>query len=337
MRAAGRGMHFAVDGWDPNYGTSFDVEDDVGEAKVRVKVEVERDPAHWSPIAPTAVHLPDATVFVDGVRRIEARIWIDNVDAEPDAEPPTEASAALCASYAAGSVCCCGRGAHLLTSDTKRGLFTTAPHAVDIDTEAARYTAFHTAPNEARGLAATLSGALQGQLTVLELAAALEARGALSAHGIGDQRDLLVIDGPIRGRAELPRALGFIKSHQTAYLAPRLHAMVGMLAAGERTPVFLVGTSWDRYSWYLRLPCLQGQPWAGIARVECAPNILPDQVVELANLSQVVLPRFASAEYKDSRAPQNLYPVAGLEKELRRRLGNSALLYRSLRKSAVGS
>ena len=330
-------MRFAVDGWDPNYGTSLDVESDIGEAAVRVEVEVERDQAHWSPISPTRAELPDATVFVDGVRRIEARVWIDNVGTDGDAGPSNEASAALCASYAAGSVCCCGAGAHLLTSETRRGLFTTASHAVDIDTEAASYAAFCTEPNEMRGLAATLSAALQHQLLELELAAAVEARTALPAHGIGDQLDLLVVDGPIRGQAELPHALGFIKSHQTAYLAPRLHGIVGTLAAGERTPVFLVGTSWDRYSWYLRLPCLRGQPWAGIARVECAHNLSADQVVELANVSQVVLPRFASAEYKDPRAPQNLYPVSGLEKELRRRLGNSALLYRALRRSAVGS
>jgi hypothetical protein len=330
-------MRFAVDGWDPTYGTSLEVENDIGEAQVRVDVEAECDLARWSPISPMPVELPEATVFVDGVRRIEARIWIDNVQTASDAPPSTEASAALCASYAAGSICCCGEGAHLFTSEARRGLFTTAPHAADINTEAAVYAAFHTAPNEKRSLATTLSAALQHQLLELERTGAVKARAALSAHGIGDQRDLLVVDGPIRGRAELPRALGFIKSHQKAYLAPALHAIVGRLAAGERTPVFLVGTSWDRYSWYLRLPCLPGQPWAGIARVECAPNLSVDQVVELANVSQAVLPRFASAEYKDPRAPQNLYPVAGLEKELRRRLGDSALLYRALRRSAVRS
>jgi hypothetical protein len=330
-------MRFAVDGWDPNYGTSLEVENDIGEASVRVKVDAERDLAHWSPISPTPVDLPDATVFVDGVRRIEARIWIDNVDTDSGPGPSTEASAALCASYAAGSVCCCGGGAHLFTNEVRRGLFTTALHAGEINTAAAIYAAFHTAPNEKRSLAATLSAALQHQLAELERTAAVRARTELPEHGIVDQHDLLVVDGPIRGRAELPRALGFIKSHQQAYLAPPLHHIVGTLAAGERTPVFLVGTSWDRYSWYLRLPCLRGQPWAGIARVECASNLSVDRVVELANVSQVVLPRFASAEYKDSRAPQNLYPVAGLEKELRRRLGDSALLYRALRRSAVRS
>lgn len=42
---------------------------------------------------------------------------------------------ALCASYAAGVVCCCaGQGAHLLAFDVRRGLFPTAMHAVDIPT-----------------------------------------------------------------------------------------------------------------------------------------------------------------------------------------------------------
>ena len=52
---------------------------------------------------------------------------------------------------------------------------------------------------------------------------------------------------------------------------------------------------------------------------------------ELAEISQLCLGRFASTEYKDGRAPQNLYPIAGLERELRRRLGDQQLLYRSLR------
>ncbi len=111
--------------------------------------------------------------------------------------------------------------------------------------------------------------------------------------------------------------------------------MIGSLQAGQRTPVFRMGTSWDRHSWYLRLPCLPSAPWAGIVRVECSPDLPVDEVVALANLSQVTLVRFASTEYKDARAPQNLYPIAGLERELRRRLGDSRLLYRALRATAA--
>ncbi|MBV9922049.1 MAG: hypothetical protein JOY78_14510, partial [Pseudonocardia sp.] len=57
--------------------------------------------------------------------------------------------------------------------------------------------------------------------------------------------------------------------------------------------------------------------------------------VALADLTQVTLVRCASTEYKASRAPQNLYPIAGLERGLRRRLGEPALLYRALRAAAA--
>jgi hypothetical protein len=80
---------------------------------------------------------------------------------------------------------------------------------------------------------------------------------------------------------------------------------VGKLTPGQRTPVFLMGTSWDRHSWYLRLPCAPGAPWAGIVRVECAADLPRAEVIRLADLSQACLGRFASAPYKDSRAPRH--------------------------------
>ncbi len=52
-------------------------------------------------------------------------------------------------------------------------------------------------------------------------------------------------------------------------------------------------------------------------------------------MTAAVLPRFASEPHKDTRAPQNLYPIGGLERELRRRLGDQALLFRSLKRAAA--
>ena len=54
--------------------------------------------------------------------------------------------------------------------------------------------------------------------------------------------ELLVADGPLRGRAGVSRALGYIKSHEKTYLPPALSAVVAALRAGQRTPVFLLGT-----------------------------------------------------------------------------------------------
>ena len=57
--------------------------------------------------------------------------------------------------------------------------------------------------------------------------------------------------------------------------------------------------------------------------------------VALASVTSAVLPRFASEPHKDTRAPQNLYPIGGLERELRHRLGDQALLFRSLQRAAA--
>ena len=89
------------------------------------------------------------------------------------------------------------------------------------------------------------------------------------------------------------------------------------MASGERSPVFRLGTAWGGWSWYLRLPVAIGAPWAGIVRVECSADLPVEAAIELADLSLVTLPRFASTPYKDPRAPQNLIPIAGLERRLR--------------------
>jgi hypothetical protein len=325
------GMRFSVDPWDPGYGASLDV-DELDESKARVVTDVELPEDRWHPLDPDREVEPRAaTLFVDGVRRIDARVWVD--------EPPddTMASPALCASYAAGVVCCCaGDGAHLLAFDVRRGLFTTATHAVDIPTTAGTYGVSraklrpNTAPIQA------LSLALQARLGDAEINTAVTARAALDGHVRSEGGDLLMIDGPLRGRQHLPRALGYIKSHRSGYLPIHLNRLVASLSPGQRTPVFLLGSSWDRYTWYLRLPCTPGAPWAGIVRLECSATLDATDAIGMAWLSQATLCRYASIEYKDTRAPQNLYPIAGLERQLRRRLGDGMLLYRGLRRAGAG-
>jgi hypothetical protein len=65
-------------------------------------------------------------------------------------------------------------------------------------------------------------------------------------------------------------------------------------------------------------------------RLECSPDLTPDQAIELAEISCATLPRFASSAYKDPRAPQNLVPIAGLERRLRGMLGDARVLHRAL-------
>jgi hypothetical protein len=354
------GMRFSVDAWDVSYGTALAVaEDELPASVARVETDVETPADHWAPI-PVAgdVSHPSAVLFVDGVRRIDARVWIDDSLAPGDSTTnapgvggiAATASMAVCASYAAGVVCCCGnpgrRQAHLLAAEIRRGLFTTAAHATDIQTPAGTYHARHTVGSDTVPLTMTLSNGLQQALGEIEVITALAARAGLPRaadhagsppYGQDEADDLLVIDGPLRNRTHLPRTIGLIKTHRAGYLPPELNQVVAALTAGQRTPVFLMGTTWERHAWYLRLPStpdVPGAPWAGVVRCEAATDLSRAQLTALANLSQTVLCRYASVAYKDSRAPQNLVPIAGLENTLRHRLGDARVLYRALREAA---
>ncbi len=314
-------MRFSVDPWDPSYGTSLGTE--LGQSSADVVLDAEVPVDRWAPLDPApGVGPPDAVLFVDGVRRIDAQVWVDEADGT--------ASPALCASYAAGVVCCCREGAHLLGAHVRRGLFTTVDDGEDIVTTAGRYRASHTDANPGADPMQVLSQAVQREMGNTEIIAAATAR---ADHGV--EGDLLVVDGPLPPRQHLSRAIGFVKSHRSEYLPPALVGTVAALRPGQRTPVFRIGSTWARHTWYLRLPCEPGAPWAGVVRVECSADLPPTDAVALAAVSQVTLVRFASTEYKDSRAPQNLYPIAGLERALRRRLGEPAVLYRALRRAAV--
>jgi hypothetical protein len=68
----------------------------------------------------------------------------------------------------------------------------------------------------------------------------------------------------------------------------------------------------------------------GVVRLEVPREIGIERARSLADLATAVLPRFASVVGRDPRAPQNLYPVGELERVLRHRLGDAALVRRSL-------
>ncbi|MFC3505426.1 hypothetical protein ACFOOK_31335 [Micromonospora krabiensis] len=313
------GGRFFVDAWDPSYGASFEASGTGPAAPSSAQVETDDElPAvDWRAIdVRPDVRAPDVVLLVDGVRRIDASLWM--------AESDGGTFPGLAASFAAGVVRCdLGRGsAQLAGTRVGRGLFTASPTAEDVVAGAIRYPVHRVGGT---GELTKLPAAVQGPLTALEVAVSDAAR---------TDGDLLVVDGPLRSRRHLPRTLGYIKTQHSQYLDARLTAVVTGLTAGQRSPVFRVGTAWGGWSWYLRLPVAAGAPWAGIVRVECSPELDIAEAVELADLSLVTLPRFASTPYKDPRAPQNLIPIAGLERRLRALLGDSRLLHRALTAAA---
>lgn len=321
MTAPAAAVSFTVDPWDPGYGLAFSDEADGGaitESSAELHLDLEVPSARWQPIDPDPVPaLPHVVLFLDGVRRIDARVWVHGSNPQP--------GAGIAASFAAGIVACDGT-ARIADVAVERGLFTAAPDATDIVTRSARYPARLAAgPGVDQ-----LSLALQQRLASVEVELALAVR---VRHPADD--DLLVVDGPLRGRTHLDRTVGYIKTHHASYLPAEQAAVVAALRPGQRTPAFTMGTSWRRNSWYLQLPGTPGVPWSGVVRLECSAELPSAQVTRLADLTARLLPPLASMPHKDPRAPQNLVPIGGLERELRRRLGDQQLLYRALRAAAM--
>lgn len=302
-------MRFAVEAWAPEYGISAD-EDVLEDGGESVDVGVEVAAAAWAPI-PATGDRADRVTFVDGVRRIDARVWIDD---------GARVHAGVCASVAAGAVVVNGGAASVTEWLVERALFApgSAPGEA-IDTRHARYVFRPTAGHDADAV----------YLAIHEHMTSLEAR---VAHQPGCE--LVVFDGPLRGRND-PCSIGYVKTQRVQYLPDELMAVVNALGAGERTPLFLIGgRSFTRWSCYLRLPGPRSQPLAGIVRIELPGHGRADDAAVRAGLVAATLPRFASAAHKEPRAPQNLYPIGGLEHRLRHLLGDQLVLERSLRVAA---
>lgn len=304
-------MKFTVDPWDPAYGAS--VETDLTQSEATVVTDIEVADASWAPRRPPAGTVePAAIVFVDGVRRLEARTWVETADGD--------AVAGIFASYAAGAVRCDGE-AKFVDARVGRGVFSPAAETADVETRHGTFAAHKTGDSTPE----RLMYAVHERMAECEIRVAEDARRR-------DGDELILLDGPIRKRGHIRDAVGLVKTHHVRYLPPILDRVVGALAADERTPIFRVDAQpFSRCSWYVRLPGPAGGPWAGIVRCETSGALPMHEIVTLADSVTLTLARFASEPHKDARAPQNLYPIAGLERELRRRLGDPRVLYRALR------
>jgi uncharacterized protein len=302
-------VRYTVESWDPDYGAPSNAELEDASENVDVNVEVVSDA--WTPVLPDAEPLTDM-LFVDGVRRVDASLWIE--------QPPDFPGFALAATYAAGAVRCNGR-ADLESADIGRGLFTSSA-ADDIESAVGMY--------KVRATKGTTSEELW--LGIQQRMADLEAKVAREAGSA----EVVVVDGPLSHHRDIENAVGYIKTQKVQYLPMELRPVLTSLLPGFRTPLFLTTTSWSRYSWYLRLANHSG-PAGGLVRCEIDGDVDRVQAIRLADSVSASLPRFASERHKDPRAPQNLYPIGGLERELRHRLGDREMAIRALRLAAAAS
>jgi hypothetical protein len=76
-----------VDPWDPGYGVAFSEELDGGaleESSAELDLDLETPRAQWRPVDPDpATVLPGMVLFADGVRCIDARVWVHGTRPQP--------------------------------------------------------------------------------------------------------------------------------------------------------------------------------------------------------------------------------------------------------------
>lgn len=166
---------------------------------------------------------------------------------------------------------------------------------------------------------------LNGEVALQRAMQAAEAElGAeLAAQGL-----TVVLDGPMQVAS--PRTLGYVKTQQRLLLEPDQAEGLRELQPGQRSSLFSWG---DKHGCYLRLSPLRGHqhPYFGLVRLET----MGDSESALLWLHEAAgwLPAFAGVAHLDPRAPQNLQPIAGLERELRRRCGDAGLALRAVRQA----
>jgi hypothetical protein len=302
-----------VDPWDPEYGAST-VDLLAEEGPQSIEFSIEDRP--WEAIAPSPIDKLPRCAFVDGVRRIDVRLF---------AEEDSQVAPGLAGSWAVGSAWST-RPPTINDVVVGRNLVVGGGLAhpsleVQVGDDEFAYDFIG------------VSGAdpldpIVGLQNVMRTAEARLAT-AVFEHGVAD---VVVQDGPLTYFVNGP-VVGLIKRQSRAYLPPERHPILAALATGERTPLFRLGEQrLERYTWYARIAPGRGidGTMTGIVRLEVPAEIGLEHARDLADLVTATMPHFASAIGRDPRAPQNLYPVGQLERVLRHRLGDVELLRRAL-------
>lgn len=304
-----------VENWAPEYGAPIEHDPSLAPSESVIDTTVEA--TDWAPRQPdaSAADSVEAMCFVDGVRRVDARLTLD----EPEGPIP-----GLCGSLGVGAThwdrtvprATFGNVLIERLAVVGSGRVVEVPAAGNL-----RYEPVSVAGDDPAELIRYFHGRMRK--------AEAELSSQLAAEG-----HLVIADGPVY-ETKPQSVIGFIKTHRVNYLPLEETGTVRRLSAGTRTPIFLMdGVMFQKYSWYLKLADIPGgHTWSGVVRCEVASSLGIEQATFYADVATLLLPQTAPPLHIDPRAPQNLVPIGALERELRRNLGDAGLVYRALRES----
>jgi hypothetical protein len=303
-----------LDPWGAEYEGSIQI----GEEDEAVPVDIRVEQAGWAAIRPAPAPPPRLVAFVDGVRRVEHRLLI--ADARAD-----RTVFGLLGSFGVGGVRVDGRAR---VGDDAVGRVVVAGSGLVLDPFVAPVNGRGTLVFEPRSEPDDTPVA-----PVEGLQKAMRREEAALAERLSGEVEVVFLDGPLTFLAGARGSVvGFVKRLLRSYLDPSAHALLPRLEVGERTPLFLVAGKEPRYSWYQRIARGRAieSPLTGIVRLEARAARGLAESMALADLSARELPRFASTATHDARAPQNLFPIGGLEARLKHLLGDPAVVRRAI-------
>jgi hypothetical protein len=289
----------------------------VSEEEEAVPVDIRVEQAAWAAIRPPEEPSPRAVAFVDGVRRIEHRLLIGDGE---------RTMFGLLGSYGVGAVVVDGtaRVGHETIGRVAvaGGGLTLDPFFAPVNVRGALLFEPCTEPDN------TPVAPVEG------LQKAMRHEEASLAERLSTEVEVVFLDGPLTFVTAAARGsvVGFVKRLLRNYLDPSAHALLPRLDVGERTPLFLIAGREPRYSWYVRIA--RGRPiesaLTGVARLEAPARRGLAEARALADLSAREMRRFASDATRDPRAPQNLFPIGGLEARLKHLLGDASVVRRAV-------
>ncbi|HKV42596.1 MAG TPA: hypothetical protein VJX67_25565 [Blastocatellia bacterium] len=318
-----------LDPWPAEYESPIQI-GDPGESDEDVcDVDTAVEACAWEPIAPARQPRPEPIYFVDGVRRVEARIILDDQSGR--------LIRGLFGSVAVGAVRVEAKHAEFDEIRVMRHIVTGSGASTDAQSvEIGSRPGAGDRPGElvfqphstAETDPAAPLRALQNLMRTYE---------AYLAEMLASRSECVFADGPLSYfvSVNLP-AIGIVKRLFKPYLPLDKFGLVARLQAGQRTPLFAITDGkYDRYSWYLRVarPRALDHAISGVVRLEVRAGVGISTARAFANVSAACIPAFVADPFRDPRSPQNLLPVGALERELRHRLGDPLAIRRAIEKS----
>lgn len=305
-----------LDPWEVEYGPEFPInvaDEPDGED---VDLDVEIPASDWKPILPTATDIFATTFFVDGVRRVEAKLLVRRKE---QLLHGAFGSAAVGAVAVTPERACCQ--APILERVVALGSGARLPEPIAV-APALVYTP-ETWPEP------EVDGPLRAiQKRMRDVEEALVRRLAETPAA------LVVADGPLSYEHPVKgNVLGYIKRVFHLYLPTKHLPVVAALAVGARTPLFILSKmKRGRFSWFQRIGATYpgDSDLSGIVRMEVSTQVGIATARRLADSAAQHLPRFVPSRGRDPRSPQNLLPIGALEAHLRRCLGDARLARRRI-------